>query len=304
MAQSEIQQFLEFWQTHVSKINPPHVWYRQYIGPRSAATGPPPPVMYSCKLTLVMPNATKRTFETAASYSDQPAARMRAFLDARESGVLEAARKLREELGWQVEEQEAAEEREKVRSLKGGEKPWETLRAEQEKWMAPPINARLDKDELSECRDSPRCSRKPLVNAESQRWLTSRTLAHALTDAVYGCTLTVQSSVASPPLTFAVPIAFSTQREARAAAARLALEADIPEQFQRAFNDSIKRDRHGYIQVGDFTATEAAMVGETAQPEPGRREDDGERKGGDDEARRDAVDSLHDLVKTAFGSHR
>lgn len=120
--------------------------------------------MFSCKLTLVMPNATKRTFETAASYSDQRAARMRAFLDARESGTLEAARKLREELGWQVEEQEAAEEREKVRSLKGGEKPWETLRAEQEKWMAPPINARLDKDELSECRGSPRCRRKLLAD--------------------------------------------------------------------------------------------------------------------------------------------
>lgn len=151
--QSEIQQFLDFWQTHVSKINPPHVWYRQHIGPSSAATAHPSPPMYSCKLTLVMPNATKRTFETAASYSGQSAARMRAFLDARESGTLEAARKLREELGWQVEEQEAAEEREKVRSLKGGEKPWEALRAEQEKWMAPPIHVRLDKDELSECRE-------------------------------------------------------------------------------------------------------------------------------------------------------
>lgn len=128
---------------------------------------------------------------------------------------------------------------------------------------------------------------------------------------MYGCTLTVQSSVNSPPLTFAVPIAFSTQREARAAAARLALEADIPEQFQRAFNDSIKRDRHGYIQVGEFTATEAAMIGETAQAEPEQsgereeaREDDGERKGEDDEARRDAVDTLYEHVNAAFGSRK
>lgn len=119
----------------------------------------------------------------------------------------------------------------------------------------------------------------------------------------------MQSSLSSPPLTFAVPIAFSTQREARAAAARLALEADIPEQYQRAFNDLIKRDRYGYIQVGDFTATEAAMIGETAQAEPeqsGEREearaDDGERKGGDDEAHRDAVDTLYEHVKAAFGS--
>ncbi|GAA5876402.1 hypothetical protein JCM3774_005321 [Rhodotorula dairenensis] len=273
---TDIQDFLDFWNAHVSKLYPPHVWYRQQTAPSATETSGVTPTSYSCKLTLVMPNATKRTFETAATYTDKSAARLRAFAEARDSEVLTTARKLREQVGWQAEEQETADEREKIKRLKGGERPWETLRAEQEKWMAPPISPKVDKDELN---------------------------------AVFGCTLSIQSSSLSPPLLFVAPTAFPSAREARAVAARLALEAGVPAQYQRAFDDSIKRDQHGYIQVGDITAAEAARDTEVTRPgheqAVGKDADGrGEGSGGDGEGRLDAVGTLNEHVKAAFGSRK
>ncbi|GAA5993434.1 hypothetical protein JCM10908_002188 [Rhodotorula pacifica] len=268
-----VQQFFDFWQEHVSKINPPLVWYRQQAAPSTDDAPESARMTYGCKLTLVMPDSTQRTFETPATCADTDAARLRAVSDARASGVLDLARKLREEVGWEAEEQEAEQEREKVRRLKGGEKPWEMLVGDQSKWMAPPIKAKLEKDELN---------------------------------AVYGCTLTIQTSLSSAPLTFCAPISFSSPRDARAAAARLALEANISERFQRGFDEMMKKDQHGYIQVGDFTATEATMLGELAQPEQvgaGDEERDEDDDGGSTKEL-DALESLHKHVKEAFGSYK
>lgn len=153
---SEIVRLLDFWQENVSKINPPHIWYRQQ--PASTNLISSDSSLYGCKLTLVMPDGTKRAFDTTVSYSTKLAACIDAFSQAWVSNAHVQAAQMREQVGWEAEEREVEEDRrERRKVLKGGEKPYEALKAEQERWMAPPIRATYEKDELSASMSSSVC---------------------------------------------------------------------------------------------------------------------------------------------------
>lgn len=86
---------------------------------------------------------------------------------------------------------------------------------------------------------------------------------------------------------------YASPREARAEAARLALEADIPAAYERGFQDLLKRDQGGYIQFGDFSAADAAVLGDLQQDE--------EAPNSDEEETLDAEGSVRKEVRAAFG---
>lgn len=109
---------------------------------------------YGCKVTLVLPDATKRAFETPVVYADKLTARAHAFRDAWGSGVHVQAAHMRDNIGWKAEEREAQEEREKMRRIAGGETPWETLRLAQAKWEGPSISEAYQNDSLSASKSS------------------------------------------------------------------------------------------------------------------------------------------------------
>ncbi|BGP58652.1 hypothetical protein JCM8202v2_006321 [Rhodotorula sphaerocarpa] len=197
---SEVERLTKVWYDRVSKINPPHVWYRQQ--PCASTLGSPSNMRYGCKVTLVLPDATKRAFETPVVYADKLTARAHAFRDAWGSGVHVQAAHMRDNIGWEAEEREAQEEREKMRRIAGGETPWETLRLAQAKWEGPPISEAYQNDSLND---------------------------------VYGCTLSLQLDPTHTPIVFTSPIAFPSPDDARDAAARLALEADMPTFLKAAF---------------------------------------------------------------------
>ncbi|BGP36007.1 hypothetical protein JCM10296v2_007859 [Rhodotorula toruloides] len=144
----------------------------------------------SCTVTLTLPDSSTRTFSTPNIHASRRAARRTVFALAYESGIREEAARMRAELGWDAE---AQEEKERVRKMKGGERPWEALKAEQERWMAEPIRWRFETEELN---------------------------------SVHTCILTVPVLPSSPPLVFTTSQTFRSHSEAKDAAARLALEAD------------------------------------------------------------------------------
>lgn len=100
-------------------------------------------------------------------------------------------------------------------------------------------------------------------------------------------------SPSSQPLVFTVPQTFRSHREAKDAAARLALEADVPNQYERAFKERLKRDSGGYIQSGDVNLVEVAADVEAEEEAAG---DESERDGP-----LDSIALLNREVKAAFG---
>lgn len=175
--------FLQYWRDNVSKLHPPHVWYTRSVSApsdvpapsssapfeRSLAAKPSldvldPSTSFStgtlstsaytndligCTVTLTLPDSTTRIFSTPNTHASRRAARRAVFALAYESGVREDAARMRAELGWEAEAQEERAEKEMVRKVKGGERPWEALKAEQERWMAEPIKWRFETEELS-----------------------------------------------------------------------------------------------------------------------------------------------------------
>lgn len=119
-----------------------------------------------------------------------------------------------------------------------------------------------------------------------------RSLRHA--DSVHSCILTVPISPSSPPLVFATSQTFHSHREAKDAAARLALEADVPAQYEQAFKQRLNRDSGGYIQFGEITIADAAVA--DAHVEEDADEDGSERDGP-----LDSIALLNREVRAAFG---
>ncbi|GEM11892.1 proteophosphoglycan ppg4 [Rhodotorula toruloides] len=173
---------------------------------------------------MTLPNSTSHTFSTAADHTSRRAARRAVFALAYESGVHKEAACLGDELGWKKEAEEEKAEKER---MKGGERPWEALKAEQERWMAESIKWRFETEELN---------------------------------SVHSCSLTVPISPSSPPIAFTTPQTFRSHREAKDAAARVALAANVPAQYEQAFKERLNRDAAGYIQFGDITVADAAMA--------------------------------------------
>lgn len=170
--------FLQDWRDNVSRLHPPHVWYTASHAPAPSASAPveralgaesPLNVLYpsisssistlstlartgdliGCTVTLTLPDSTTRTFSTPNVHASRRGARRTVFALAYESGVLDEAARMRAELGWDAEVAEENAGKESVRKMRGGERPWEALKAEQERWMAEPIKWRFETDELS-----------------------------------------------------------------------------------------------------------------------------------------------------------
>ncbi|GAA6050774.1 hypothetical protein NBRC10513_004274 [Rhodotorula toruloides] len=290
--------FLQDWRNNVSKLHPPHVWYTKYTKGVSAAsdvpnpsssasldnfigkkpslvvldpstsrgsgtlsTSPRPTDLIGCTVTLTLPDSTTRTFSTPNIHASRRAARRTVFALAYESGVREEAARMRAELGWDAEAQEEKAEKERVRKLKGGERPWEALKAEQERWMAEPMKWRFETEELN---------------------------------SVHSCVLTVPISPSSPPLVFTTSQTFRSHREAKDAAARLALEADVPAQYEQAFKQRLSRDSGGYIQFGEITVADAAVADRHVEEEA---DEDGSERDGP----LDSIALLNREVRAAFG---
>ncbi|EGU11767.1 Proteophosphoglycan ppg4 [Rhodotorula toruloides ATCC 204091] len=295
---SEADQTSRDWRNNVSKLHPPHVWYTKYTKGVSAAsdvpnpsssasldnfigkkpslvvldpstsrgsgtlsTSPRPTDLIGCTVTLTLPDSTTRTFSTPNIHASRRAARRTVFALAYESGVREEAARMRAELGWDAEAQEEKAEKERVRKLKGGERPWEALKAEQERWMAEPMKWRFETEELN---------------------------------SVHSCVLTVPISPSSPPLVFTTSQTFRSHREAKDAAARLALEADVPAQYEQAFKQRLSRDSGGYIQFGEITVADAAVADRHVEEEA---DEDGSERDGP----LDSIALLNREVRAAFG---
>lgn len=105
--------------------------------------------LFGCTVTLTFPDSTHRTFSTPGIHASRSAARRAVFALAYESGTHEEAARMRVEVGWEKEAQDEKAEKERVRKLKGGERPWAALKAEQERWMAEPSKFRFETEELS-----------------------------------------------------------------------------------------------------------------------------------------------------------
>lgn len=137
-----------------------------------------------------------------------------------------------------------------------------------------------------------RCPRQSAMTVQSSRADSSPTALRG-TDSAHGCTLSLATDATSTSRLFTSPVAFPSPREARAAAARLALEADVPAAYERAFQDLLKRDQGGYIQFGDFSAADAAVLGDLQQDE--------EAPNSNEEETLDAEGSVRKEVRAAFG---
>ncbi|KAJ8291343.1 hypothetical protein OF846_005376 [Rhodotorula toruloides] len=282
--------FLQDWRDNVSRLHPPHVWYTASHAPAPSASAPveralgaesPLNVLYpsisssistlstlartgdliGCTVTLTLPDSTTRTFSTPNVHASRRGARRTVFALAYESGVLDEAARMRAELGWDAEAAEENAEKESVRKMRGGERPWEALKAEQERWMAEPIKWRFETDELN---------------------------------SVHSCILTVPFSPSSPPLVFTTSQTFRSHREAKDAAARLALDANVPAQYEQAFKQRLNCDSGGYIQFGDITIADAA-VADTHVDE--QADEDGSERDGP----LDSIALLNREVRAAFG---
>ncbi|GAA5847547.1 hypothetical protein JCM9279_005289 [Rhodotorula babjevae] len=219
--------FEQYWSERVSKLHPPHVWYHQspLASSTSASTSPANNLLIGCTLTLTLPDSSSRTFTASPTYTTRKAARDAVFALAWAAKTHEEGRAQREQVGWDREVAEERDETERVRASVGGEKPWEALRAEGERWMAEPVRWEFEEDSLN---------------------------------TTHACRLTVPVSPTST-LTFLTPTTFTSHRSAKDAAARLALEAGVSAHYERAFKERLERESGGYLQF-DATSGQGAVL--------------------------------------------
>ncbi|GAA5913770.1 hypothetical protein JCM8208_004160 [Rhodotorula glutinis] len=254
--------FEQYWSEHVSKLHRPHVWYYQSPPASSSAstTTTTAVPLIGCTLTLTLPDSTSRTFTADSTHQTRKAARDAVFALAWAADAHEEARAQRDEVGWDREAAEEREEKERVRAMVGGEKPWEALRAEGERWMAEPVRWEFEEDSLN---------------------------------TTHACRLTVPVSPTST-LTFLTPPTFTSHRSAKDAVARLALEAGVSGEYERAFKARLERESGGYLQF-DATGGQGAVLLKQKQAEGA----DGVETS--DKEAMDPVTLLQAEVKSAFG---
>ncbi|GAA5821104.1 hypothetical protein JCM3770_005519 [Rhodotorula araucariae] len=223
--------FQQYWREHVSKLHPPHAWFHEAApAASSSSAAPAPPPRIGCTLTLTLPDASTRIFSAPPTHPTRKAARDAAFARAWQAGAHEAGRAARAELGWEAEAEEERVAEARVKESVGGDKPWEKLKVEGERWMASPVKWEFEEDKLN---------------------------------TTHGCRLTVPVSPFST-LTFLTPTTYANHRDAKDAAARLALEAGVPAQYEAAFKDRLNRESGGIITFGAGVAEGAA--GDTDGP--------------------------------------
>ncbi|BGP52427.1 hypothetical protein JCM10450v2_008405 [Rhodotorula kratochvilovae] len=223
---SHTRAFLQYWREHVSKLHPPHAWFHAAPAP-SPSSAP----LIGCTLTLSLPDGFKLVFSVPSAHPSRKAARDAAYALAWEAGAHEDARAAREARGWEAEREEKRRERERLTESVGGEKPWEKLKSEGERWMAAPVKWEFEEDKLN---------------------------------TTHACRLTVAVSPSST-LTFLTPTTYANHRDAKDAAARLALEAGVPAQYEAAFKERLNRESGGIIKFGAGAGAAGAADGGDAE---------------------------------------
>ncbi|GJN94658.1 hypothetical protein Rhopal_007741-T1 [Rhodotorula paludigena] len=237
---SPIIEFVSYWHEHASKLHPPQVLLH-YAAPELAEK--PTPVapeasstrtdaqLIGGTLTLILPDSTTINLSTPAIHRTGDDARLALFVQAWTSNVHERGRMLRDEIGWVKETEEAEAEAEELKNAPGGDRPWEALKAEGERWMAQAVEWEFETDKLN---------------------------------SLYACILTVPLTP-HPPAVFRTTATFVSRRDAQDAAARLAFEADIAKQYALAFKAQIGNGSRGYLRFG---STAKAVESEKEVLEP------------------------------------
>ncbi|GAA5958226.1 hypothetical protein JCM10213_006841, partial [Rhodosporidiobolus nylandii] len=249
-----------FWRDSVSRVYPPRYWLHQ--DPPPPVTADPPVLALSprpigCTLTLRLPDASERVFSlpNSAGITNRKAAKNAAAgLALAALDVLEEAKKLRAELG---PEDEAAEQEKQ----KAGKAEWEVVDK--------PYELLVQK------------AQKCMMGGEMKWAFETDEL-----NITHGCTLHVPVLL-SDVRSYTVQPLFPSHREAKDAAARLALKDGVPQLWEAAYRERLKKDSGGYITF--------AASGDTPREVEGQGE--GEKQG-------EAVEPialLNKEVKAAFG---
>ncbi|GAA5887024.1 hypothetical protein JCM6882_009421 [Rhodosporidiobolus microsporus] len=225
----------DFWRNNVSRVHLPRYWLHQDPLPPPAAdpTNPPPARPIGCTLTLRFPDATTRDFTVPTSdghVARKDAKNAAAALVLASSQLLDELKMQRETLG--PEDQDAEKKKLKL-AREGADKPYEALVVGSQKWMvAGDFKWEFDTDELN---------------------------------AAHGCTLRVPIT-ATTDRSYTVDKIHHSHREAKDAAARLALKDGIPQLWEQAYKDRMKVDSGGYISFA-AAAEEGAAQGEKKENE-------------------------------------
>ncbi|GAA5960415.1 hypothetical protein JCM10213_006258, partial [Rhodosporidiobolus nylandii] len=227
----------EFWRDSVSRLYPPRYWLHQDPPPPVTADSPilplsPRPI--GCTLTLRLPNASDRVFSlpTSAGITNRKAAKNAAAgLALAAQDVLEEAKKLRAELG---PEDEAAEQEKQ----KAGKAEWEVVDK--------PYELLVQK------------AQKCMLGGEMEWAFETDEL-----NITHGCTLHVPVLL-SDVRSYTVQPLYPNHREAKDAAARLALKDGVPQLWEAAYRERLKKDSGGYIT---FAAPGAAPEENSAKGE-------------------------------------
>ncbi|GAA5833524.1 hypothetical protein JCM11251_003518 [Rhodosporidiobolus azoricus] len=235
----------DFWRDNVSRIHLPRYWLDQdpvVPTPPSADPALPAPARpLGCTLTLTLPDDSTRTFTvpTSTGHTTRKSVKNAAAgLVLASPELLEEVKKQREQLG---PEDEAAEKVKVKRARGENDKSYDKLLAASQKWMVVgDIKWEFATDELN---------------------------------AAHGCTLRVPVT-ASDTRSYAVEKVHHSHREAKEAAARLALDSGVLKLWEQCYQERMKTDSGGYITFS-AAAEEAGTEGKDMQDGRVGYEEDG-----------------------------